>query len=173
VADILAAKLIRDIPDFPKPGIVFKDITPVLRDAAAFQQVIDLFVEAARGAAPDIVAGVESRGFLFGAPVALALGVGFAPIRKIGKLPHETVQEKYDLEYGSSAVEIHRDAIAPGQRVLLVDDLLATGGTAAAAARLVEKLGGQVVGVSFLVELDFLSGREHLSRYDILSLVNY
>ena len=170
---MLAASLIRDIPDFPKSGILFKDITPVLGDAAAFQEVIDRFVAQAQGLSPDLIVGVESRGFLFGTPIALALGIGFVPIRKVGKLPAETIQEEYALEYGTAAVEVHRDAIRPGQRVLIVDDLLATGGTAAAAAKLVEKLGGKVAGFDFLIELEFLAGREALSGYDVHSLLTY
>ena len=173
MTQLLASKLIRDIPDFPKSGILFKDITPVLGDAAAFQEVVDCFVSQAQGWSPDLVVGIESRGFLFGAPVALALGIGFVPVRKIGKLPAQTIQEEYALEYGTATVEVHRDAILPGQRVLIVDDLLATGGTAAAAAKLVEKLGGRVVGFSFLVELAFLSGRKALSGYDVHSLLTY
>jgi len=170
---LLAASLIRDIPDFPKSGILFKDITPVLGNATAFQEVIDCFVEQAQGLSPDVIVGVESRGFLFGAPVALALGVGFVPVRKVGKLPAPTIQEEYALEYGTAVVEVHRDAIHPGQRVLIVDDLLATGGTAAAAASLVEKLGGKVAGFSFLIELGFLSGRRALSGYAVQSLLTY
>ena len=170
---MLAASLIRDIPDFPKSGILFNDITPVLGDAAAFQEVIDRFVAQAQGLSPDLIVGVESRGFLFGTPIALALGIGFVPIRKVGKLPAETIQEEYALEYGTAAVEVHRDAIRPGQRVLIVDDLLATGGTAAAAAKLVEKLGGKVAGFDFLIELEFLAGRQALSGYDVHSLLTY
>ena len=173
MAQLLAAELIREIPDFPKAGILFKDVTPVLADPAAFQQVIDGFVEWGRERGPDIVIGIESRGFLFGAPVALALGVGFVPVRKIGKLPHQTLQEEYALEYGTAVVEVHRDAISPGQQILIVDDLLATGGTALAAAKLVERLGGRVVGLSFLIELGFLAGRQALSRYDVQALLTY
>jgi len=173
MTQMLAASLIRDIPDFPKSGILFKDITPVLGDAAAFQEVIDRFVAQAQGLSPDLIVGVESRGFLFGTPIALALGIGFVPIRKVGKLPAETIQEEYALEYGTAAVEVHRDAIRPGQRVLIVDDLLATGGTAAAAAKLVEKLGGKVAGLDFLIELEFLAGRQALSGYDVHSLLTY
>jgi len=173
MTQLLASKLIRDIPDFPKFGILFKDITPVLGDAAAFQEVVDCFVAQAQSWSPDLVVGIESRGFVFGAPVALALGVGFVPVRKAGKLPAQTIQEEYALEYGTAIVEVHRDAIQPGQRVLIVDDLLATGGTAAAAAKLVQKLGGKVAGFSFLVELGFLSGRHALSGYDVHSLLTY
>lgn len=173
LAELLAAALIRDIPDFPKPGILFKDITPVLGDARAFQEVIDCFVERAGSLSPDVVVGIESRGFVFGAPVALALGVGFVPIRKIGKLPYETLIEEYALEYGTAVVEVHRDALPVGARVLIVDDLLATGGTALASARLVEKLGGKVVGFQFLIELGFLQGRQALDGYESQSLLTY
>ncbi|BDI32931.1 adenine phosphoribosyltransferase [Capsulimonas corticalis] len=173
MTDLLAARLIRDIPDFPKPGILFKDITPVLANYAAFQEVIDHCVGWASGKAPDVIVGIESRGFVFGAPVALALGLGFVPVRKIGKLPHDTIREEYALEYGTNAVEVHRDAIQLGQRVLIVDDLLATGGTAAAAARLVETLGGTVIGFSFLIELEFLQGRAALDGYEIQALLKY
>ena len=170
-SSLLAASLIRDIPDFPKSGILFKDITPVLADAAAFQEVMDDFVEHAQLFAPDMVAGIESRGFLFGAPLALDLGLGFVPIRKAGKLPSVVEREEYVLEYGTAIIEAHRDSIRPGQRVLIVDDLLATGGTAAAAARLVEKLGGTVAGFCFLVELTSLNGRSALSGHQVRSLL--
>ena len=173
MSDLFAASLIRDIPDFPKSGILFKDITPVLADAAAFQEVMGGFVEHAQPFAPDIVAGIESRGFLFGAPLALALGIGFVPIRKAGKLPSATEREEYVLEYGMAVIEAHRDSIQPSQRVLIVDDLLATGGTAAAAARLVEKLGGTVAGFCFLVELEALNGRAALNGYPVRSLLTY
>jgi adenine phosphoribosyltransferase len=172
-SDLLATALIRDIPDFPQPGILFKDITPVLKNAKAFQQIIDRFAEFAAPRRPEIVAGIESRGFVFGAPLALALGCGFVPIRKKGKLPHITLYEEYALEYGSNAVEIHNDAIESGQRALIVDDLLATGGTAHAAANLVERLGGSVVGMAFVIELSFLSGRDALAGQDIEALIRY
>ena len=168
---LLAASLMRDIPDFPKSGILFKDITPILADAAAFQEVMDGFLEHAQLFAPDVVAGIESRGFLFGAPLALDLQLGFVPIRKAGKLPSVTEREEYVLEYGTAIIEAHRDAITPGQRVLVVDDLLATGGTAAAAARLVEKLGGIVAGFCFLVELEALNGRSVLNGRQVRSLL--
>jgi len=171
--ELLAASLVRDIPDFPKSGILFKDITPVLASPAAFQEVIDGFVENAQPLAPEVIAGIESRGFLFGAPLALALGIGFVPIRKAGKLPSATEREEYVLEYGMGILEAHRDAVQPGQRVLIVDDLLATGGTAAAAARLVEKLGGNVAGLCFLIELGFLEGRAALNGYAVHSLLTY
>ena len=173
MTDLLARALVRDIPDFPQPGVLFKDITPVLANGPAFQEVVDRFVEWAQSRSPDVIVGVESRGFLFGAPVALAMGVGFVPLRKIGKLPHVTIQEEYALEYGVSAMEMHRDALAPGCRTLIIDDLLATGGTASASARLVERVGGIVVGFSFLVELAFLHGREMLPGYDIQTLITY
>ena len=170
---LLASDLIRDIPDFPKSGILFKDITPVLGSAAAFQEVVDCFAAQAQSWSPDLIVGIESRGFVFGAPVALALGVGFVPIRKVGKLPAETIQEEYALEYGTAIVEVHRDSILPGQRVLIVDDLLATGGTAAAAAKLVEALGGKVAGFSVLIELAALGGRAALSGYEVQALLTY
>ena len=161
------------VPDFPKSGILFKDITPVLGNPAAFQETIDCFAEVAQSFAPDIVVGIESRGFLFGVPVALALGVGFVPVRKAGKLPSPAEREEYALEYGTAIIEMHRDALRPGQRVLIVDDLLATGGTAAATARLVEKLGGKVAGFCFLAELQFLAGRAVLNGYEVRSLLTY
>ena len=171
--ELAAEKLIRDIPDFPKEGIIFKDITPVLSDRNAFREVIGRFTEFASELAPDVIVGIESRGFILASPLAVELGRGFVPVRKVGKLPSETVQCEYDLEYGTSAVEMHRDAIKPGQRVLIVDDLLATGGTAAASAELVKSLGGQVVGMLFLIELAFLSGRDKLSDYNVKSFVTY
>ena len=170
---LLAAKLIRDIPDFPKAGILFKDITPVIEDAEAFQEIIDKMAAYAREREADVIAGIESRGFIFGAPLALQLGMGFVPVRKLGKLPGETIRVEYALEYGTNTVEMQKDAIKPGQRVLIVDDLLATGGTAAAAAKLVEKLGGDVAGFSFMVELGFLDGRSALNGYEIDSLIEY
>jgi adenine phosphoribosyltransferase len=173
VTDLLAVKLIREIPDFPKPGILFRDITPVLSNPAAFQEVIDRFVEWAGVRSPDVIVGIESRGFVFGAPVALALGVGFVPVRKVGKLPFRTIREEYALEYGTNVVEIHNDAIRPGQRALIVDDLLATGGTAAASARLIEQLGGRVAGFSFLIELAGLDGRSVLEGHDLQTLISY
>lgn len=173
MSELLAASLVRDIPDFPKSGILFKDITPVLGNPEAFREVIAALTEHAAFSRPDLIAGIESRGFLLGAPLALALGIGFVPIRKAGKLPSKTEREEYALEYGTAIVEIHRDAVQPNQRVLIVDDLLATGGTAAAAVRLVEKLGGTVIGLSFLIELGFLPGREALSGYEVQSLLTY
>ena len=166
-------KLIREIPDFPKPGILFYDITTLLKDAAGLRGVIDALKARYQNAGIDTVLGIEARGFIFAPALALALGVGFVPVRKPKKLPAATEGVEYALEYGTDRLEIHRDAIIPGQRVLILDDLLATGGTAAAVARLVEKLGGQVVGLGFVVELDFLKGREKLPDYDVFSLLHY
>jgi adenine phosphoribosyltransferase len=165
--------LIRNIPDFPREGILFKDITPVLADYQAMREVMDAFKEFALTVKPDVIVGIESRGFVLGMPLALDLGIGFVPIRKLGKLPYTTVTESYDLEYGSNTLEIHTDAISPGDRVLITDDLLATGGTAGASAKLIERLGGEVVGFAFMIELGFLSGRSALPKYSVLSLVNY
>jgi adenine phosphoribosyltransferase len=166
-------ELIRDIPDFPSDGIIFRDITPVLQNAKAFREVIESISECVRPMKPDVIVGIESRGFILGAPIAVELGVGFVPVRKVGKLPAETIQAEYSLEYGTNVVEIHKDAILPGQRVVIVDDLLATGGTAKAAVELVEELGGKVAGLTFLVELTFLNGRVLLEGYDICTSVKY
>ncbi len=166
-------KCIRDVPDFPEPGILFKDITPLLSNPEAFEQTIDWLAEDADSRQVDIIAGIESRGFIFGTPLALRLGLGFVPIRKPGKLPAETMSEEYTLEYGTNTIEMHTDAVEPGQRVLIVDDLLATGGTAAAAARLVERAGGVVAGLSFIIELEFLDGRKKLGDHDISALIAY
>jgi adenine phosphoribosyltransferase len=172
VDDLLRSK-IRDIPDFPKPGIVFKDITPLLADEVAFSTVIDeIVVRFGRGTI-DKVVGIEARGFIVASPVAYHFGAGFVPVRKRGKLPWETQAETYELEYGEETLEIHRDAIAAGERVAIVDDVLATGGTALATARLVEGLGGKIVGMAFVIELGFLEGRKRLGGYDLLSLVRY
>lgn len=170
---LIAEPLIRDVPDFPKPGIMFKDITPILQSPAATAEVIELLVADARDRDADVVVGIESRGFIFGVPVAMALGVPFAMARKLGKLPYSRISEEYALEYGTNTVEMHTDAIDPGQRTYIVDDLLATGGTAAAAARLVERLGGKVCGYGFVVELEFLRGRENLLGYPICSLISF
>jgi adenine phosphoribosyltransferase len=164
---------VRDVPDFPQPGVVFKDITPLLADVVAFSSVIDLIVVAFGRGSMDKVCGIEARGFILASPVAYHAGAGFFPIRKEGKLPGETVSESYSLEYGEATLEVHRDAVAPGDRVLIVDDVLATGGTAAAAVRLVEGLGATVAGVACLIELEFLGGREQLSGYDVVSLIRY
>ena len=164
---------IRDIPDFPKPGIMFKDITPLLGDPAAFDASITQLAAPYRDGGVDAVVGIESRGFIFGAAVARELGVGFVPIRKPGKLPADTISVSYALEYGEDTVEIHRDAVKKGQRVLLLDDVLATGGTMAAACELVEKAGAEIAGIAFLVELSFLEGKGKLDGYDIFSVLTY
>ena len=164
---------IRNVPDFPKKGIVFRDITTLLKNKEAFHHFIDLMVERYKNERIDKVVGIESRGFIGGAALAYALGAGFVLIRKPGKLPAEKIRQEYQLEYGTDAIEIHRDAIAKGERVLLHDDLLATGGTILAASKLVEQLGGTIVGLSFLVELSFLQPRKRLSQYEIFSLISY
>ncbi|MCS7080014.1 MAG: adenine phosphoribosyltransferase [Chloracidobacterium sp.] len=166
-------RLIREIPDFPKPGILFYDITTLLKDSQGLRLAVNRMSEALAGQPIDVVIGVEARGFIFAPPLAYQLGAGFVPVRKPRKLPGEVERISYDLEYGSDTLEIHRDAIQPGQRVVIADDLLATGGTAAAAAALVEKLGGEVVGLTFLVELTFLGGRKKLARYPVISLLTY
>jgi adenine phosphoribosyltransferase len=165
--------LIRDVPDFPQPGILFKDITTLIKDGAAFRQVIDGLKVRYQGLPVDVVVGVESRGFIFACPLAYELGAGFIPVRKPGKLPAEVIRTAYNLEYGTNTLELHADAISPGQRVLIVDDVLATGGSAAATVKLVEMLGGLVVGVAVVVELAFLNGRERLKNYDVFSLVSF
>jgi adenine phosphoribosyltransferase len=164
---------IRDIPDFPKPGIVFKDITPVLADPELFGAVIQGFVERYRPMRIETVAAMESRGFIFGAPLAAQIGAGFVPLRKHGKLPHTKHAESFTLEYGAETLEIHTDAVRDGQRVLVIDDLLATGGTAAAAVSLVEKAGGRVVEIAFLVELAFLKGRDRLAGTPVFAMIHY
>ncbi len=166
-------ELIRDVPDYPKPGIVFKDITPLLKHAEAFDRVVRAIADHYRDQRIDYVVGVESRGFIFGAAVATALRAGFIPVRKPGKLPHHTHRCEYALEYGTDSLEIHQDAVETGKRVLIVDDVLATGGTAAAAIELVQRTGGQVAGLAFLMELGFLNGREKLAGLDVLSLLTY
>lgn len=165
--------LIRDVPDFPTKGILFRDITPLLSDGDTFGMIIDEITERIRILEADVVVGIESRGFVLGAPIALNLGLGFVPVRKVGKLPWETVRAEYSLEYGTNIVEMHRDAIKPGQRAVIVDDLLATGGTACAAVKLVEELGGIVSGLQFLIELSFLAGRNKLSGYHVNCVVTY
>ncbi|MDE3839730.1 adenine phosphoribosyltransferase [Bacillus methanolicus] len=161
------------VPDWPKPGIQFKDITTLMDNGAAYKYATDQIVEYAREKNIDIVVGPEARGFIIGCPVAYSLGVGFAPVRKDGKLPRETIKVKYGLEYGEDVLTIHKDAIKPGQRVLITDDLLATGGTIEATVKLVEKLGGVVAGIAFLIELTYLEGRRKLEGYDILTLMQY
>ncbi|MCX7951724.1 MAG: adenine phosphoribosyltransferase [Clostridiales bacterium] len=164
---------IRIIEDFPKKGISFKDVTTLLKDGEAFKYSVDKMIEYAKDKNVDIVVGPEARGFVFGTPVAYGLGVGFVPVRKPRKLPADTLKYEYDLEYGSDCLEIHKDAIKPGQRVLIVDDLLATGGTIASVANLVEQLGGEVAGMCFLIELTGLNGREKLSKYNVESILKY
>ena len=163
--------LIRDVPDFPKAGIVFKDITPMLADPAAMKDVVAQLAAPYRDAGVDVVVGMESRGFIFGPAVACELGAGFVPTRKPGKLPAETLSESYELEYGTDTLEIHADAIKPGQKVLMVDDLIATGGTMAAACALVNRLGGEIVGAAFVIELSFLNGRDKIPGVEVLSLM--
>lgn len=166
---------IRDIPDFPKPGIIFKDITPILKDPVLCERIIDAFLERLKGVKIDVVAGVESRGFLFGLTLANRLRVPFVPVRKAGKLPYTIKQKAYKLEYGTATIEMHTDAIAPGQRVLLHDDLLATGGTVTAASELIQELGGVIAGFSFVVELGFLNGHERIAPIsdNIIVLTKY
>lgn len=164
---------IRVIEDFPEKGISFKDITTLIKEKEAFKEVVDRIVEDLRNKQIDYIVGPEARGFLFGAAVAYALGVGFIPVRKPGKLPSETIREEYELEYGTNILEIHRDAIKEGDKIAIVDDLLATGGTVLSAAKLIEKLGGEVVAMEFLIELEFLNGRDRLKDYHINTVVKY
>ena len=171
-----AAKLkavIRDVPDFPKKGIIFKDITPLLAEPALFRELVRSFAGAYRGKGITKVLGIESRGFLLAAPVAVELGAGLVPVRKKGKLPYRTVSASYALEYGTDTLEMHEDAVKPGEKVLIVDDVLATGGTAAAVRELVEKLGGRLAGIAMLIELEFLKGREKLPGCEVVSLIKY
>src|SRR5256885_10389164 len=171
VADL--EKAIRNIPDFPKAGIQFKDITPVLADARLFSGCIDLLTDGLTPGCVDAVVGIDARGFIFAAAAAVKLKAGFIPVRKKGKLPYQTHEEEYELEYGTATVAVHVDALKPGNRVLLIDDLLATGGTAAAAAALVKRLGAEILEISFLIELKFLNGRDRLKGYPVRSLVVY
>lgn len=164
---------IRTIPDFPEPGIMFRDVTSILQDAEGFRLAIDEMKKLIENVDFDVIAGAESRGFIFGAPLAYALGKPFVLIRKKGKLPCETIEKTYDLEYGTATIEMHKDAVKPGQKVVIVDDLIATGGTIEAAAQLVEELGGEVVKIVFLMELAGLNGREKLAKYDVESVVTY
>ena len=164
---------IRDVPDFPKPGILFKDITPILSNPKVFDRVIATFADRYRGQKIDAIVGIEARGFIFGSPLARELKTSFIPIRKQGKLPYTTTSVSYDLEYGSATVEMHVDAVKKGQRVVVIDDLLATGGTANAACELVEKQGGKVVECAFVVELEFLNGRKKITQSPVLSLARY
>src|SRR6266446_1795656 len=164
---------VRDVPDFPKKGIMFKDITPVLSDPSLFRASIDLFLERCRGREVDKIVGIDARGFVFGSAVAYELGVGFVPIRKRGKLPYRTEIAKYSLEYGEAEMEMHIDAMRPGEKIVLVDDLLATGGTSAAAAALIKKVGGELVEAQFLIELEFLNGRKQLEPTPVISFLKY
>ena len=164
---------VAEIQDFPIEGILFRDVTPLMQDGAAYKACIDEIIAYGKKVNADLIVGPEARGFLFGCPVAYGLNIGFAPIRKPGKLPRETINVSYDLEYGSNVLHMHKDAIKPGQRVLIVDDLLATGGTVAAATKIVEELGGTVAGIAFVIELEDLKGRELLEGYDVLSLMKY
>lgn len=173
MAEIRLEDWIRDIPDFPQKGVLFKDITPMLQDGVAFRTALERLAAHYAGAGIQTVVGVESRGFIFGAPLAYLLHCGFVPVRKFGKLPASTVNVEYTLEYGTNIVEIHTDAIKPGERVLIVDDLLATGGTVSATVELVEKLGGHIAGIAFLVELLGLHGRDHLKDHDVFALIQY
>ena len=166
-------KLIREVPDFPKPGILFYDITTLLKDKSGFKRIIDTMSEKISSHKPDLILGIEARGFIFAPALAYALHAGFVPVRKPKKLPAETAKVTYQLEYGSDSLEMHRDAVKPGQRVIIVDDLLATGGTCAATVQLTKSLGGQIAGLAFVVELDFLNGREKLKEYDVFSLLHY
>ena len=167
------AAMIRDIPDFPVEGILFKDITTLIKDGEAFRQAVEALLEFCRGKEIDLVVSIESRGFIFGAPLAYELGAGFIPVRKPGKLPADKISAEYSLEYGTNVLEMHKDAIRPGQKVLIVDDLLATGGSAKATVDLVERLGGEVVGLIFLIELEFLKGVEKLQGYDVFTVIKY
>ena len=167
------ASLIRDVDDFPVPGILFRDITTLLKDGPAFRSALDQLTEMVRALNADKIVAIESRGFIFGAPIAYSLGIGFVPVRKLGKLPAETITAAYDLEYGTNTVEMHRDAIDPGDRVVIVDDLLATGGTTRATIELVEQLEGEMAGLAFLIELTDLGARQYLEGYEIITLVRY
>jgi len=166
-------KMIREVPDFPKKGILFYDITTLLKDKTGFRNVIDALTEQIRPMRPDAILGIEARGFIFAPALAYNLGAGFVPVRKPKKLPAETERISYELEYGMDTLEVHKDAVKPGMRVVIADDLLATGGTALATVGLVEKLGGTVTGVSFVIELEVLKGRERLAGYDVISLLKY
>jgi adenine phosphoribosyltransferase len=173
VSEILAAKLIRDIPDFPKPGILFKDITPILESPEAVQQIVEIIAADAVDKGADVIVGIESRGFIFGVPIALAIKKAFVLARKPGKLPYERIREEYALEYGTNVVEMHIDSIIPGRKAYVVDDLLATGGTAGATIKLVERLGGTVVGLGCVIELDFLNGREAIAPVPVKSVLSF
>ena len=164
---------VRDVPDFPKKGIIFKDITPILKDGPLFRTAIDVFLERCRGKKIDKIVGIDARGFLFGSVVACELGIGFVPLRKKGRLPYKTESAKYSLEYGEAEMELHIDAIVPGEQIVLIDDLLATGGTSASAATLIAKVGGKLLEAQFLIELEFLHGREKLVPTPVISFLQY
>src|ERR1700720_2548767 len=164
---------VRDVPDFPKKGIIFKDITPILKDGALFRSSIDLFLEQCRDKKIDKIVGIDARGFLFGSAVAYELAIGFVPLRKKGRLPYKTESAKYSLEYGEAEMELHIDAIKPGEQIVLIDDLLATGGTSASAATLISKVGGKLIEAQFLIELQFLRGREKLAPTPVVSFLKY
>lgn len=166
-------KYVADIPEFPEPGVLFRDVTPLLADKEAYKESVRLLAEYAKDKDVDVVVGPEARGFLFGCPVALELNAGFVPVRKPGKLPREVISKSYDLEYGSNEIQMHSDSIKKGQNVLIVDDLLATGGTVEAAVSLIEQMGGNVVGIAFLIELEALKGRNLLKGYDVYSVLKY
>jgi adenine phosphoribosyltransferase len=173
VSDLDLASFIRDVPDFPSEGIVFKDVMPLLADPAAFRETVDRLAAWAGSRSPDVILGAEARGFIFGGALAYALGCGFVTARKPGKLPWETIEARYDLEYGTDSLEVHVDAISPGARVIVLDDVLATGGTAGAKIELVERLGGVVIGALFVIELSFLGGRARISGTDVHALIDY
>jgi adenine phosphoribosyltransferase len=170
---VLLRARVRDVPDFPKPGILFRDLTPLMGDGVALREAVDLLAEATVRHRPELIVAIESRGFIFGAPVAASLGVGFVPVRKPGKLPHKTRRRSYHLEYGTDALEMHADAVVAGARVVIVDDLLATGGTAGATVELVREIGGEVVGAAFVVELELLRGRDRLGGVPVDALLTY
>jgi adenine phosphoribosyltransferase len=176
MASEMFAKLraaVRDVPDFPKPGIIFKDITPILKDGTLFRASIEAFLERCRGKKIDKIVGIDARGFLFGSAVAYQLGIGFVPLRKKGRLPYKTESAAYSLEYGEAEMELHIDAIVPGEQIVLIDDLLATGGTSASAATLIKKVGGELLEAQFLIELEFLHGREKLTPTPVVSFLKY
>jgi adenine phosphoribosyltransferase len=164
---------VRDVPDFPKKGIIFKDITPILKDGGLFRAAVDLFLDRCRGKKIDKIVGIDARGFVFGSAVAYELGIGFVPLRKKGRLPYKTESAKYSLEYGEAEMELHIDAITQGEQVILIDDLLATGGTSASAVTLIKKVGGELLGAQFLIELEFLHGREKLVPTPVISFLKY
>ena len=170
---LLLTKFIRDVPDFPKKGIIFKDITPLLKNSKSLKTMVDIFYNYYKSKKIDKIVSMESRGFIIGSALAYKLGAGFVPVRKKGKLPHKTISVTYDLEYGKDILEIHKDSINPGDHVLIIDDVLATGGTAKAVTELIEKLSGKIAGLGFLIELSFLKGRDKLDKYNLYSIITY